>query len=894
MVKGVFNQNNQQHFTVEMKREDVKSFSDIMVFNSIDKNYDGVLQEAEVREYDAQQAKLNKGFEIAPEKQKTLSQIIKADKEAKKAFLDQLEDDGWAADVADGISILWNSKNRASKVREDFDESKSVINKLVEAAKVSDAEFLKAFKNAYGVDYNQELIDEYFKNPTKETFEKAFGTVQKDMTTRVKKYNQSQETGEKVVKTGAKMAAGAAVAVVTGGASLAATAATTAVASGASLAATAAAAVAAGGTSLAATAVGTAAASIVIDETDRLKVTELLTEGDVEFREGTNHKQILTEGAVTGISVYAAGKLAQGVKMIVPANVSINSVGEVIEVALTKGQKVARTALTMVGNVVIGAGEEYITTGDVTLSGTVQNAALSGLGSAVEYGFFKDGVKLIKGKLGFAAKNADEVLENLSSSNVVKNDVGIEINTKKKRYTIGDETPTTQAPKANDAGIEVVNVKKKRYTIGDETPTTQAPKANDAGIEVVNVKKKRYTIGDETPTTQAPKANDAGIEINTKKKPVFGLVDENPVAKSQVKPQAEVAPDVHTSSASFDARVRGNAETPVKPAKKQILIESPRSKMSKEKPVSARKPVEPVSAELPKSNPQPVPVEKMNIKEVYGEMDKLYAQMSSMRSGVEVDLDNQIHAAQSQLEGLEASKPSSLESSIEYQNSRNDFNRFHNEAINIRKNLTLLETQQGQVENALSRYSSLLSDLEESLDQCKAIHGVPDNTIGELYNHTPKPRKRVVTSKPKDDVMEIVMPDNLSASYIRDDIADLYNRFQVPSLKGKENVLIEIRAKLGMLEEELNNVNRQISNQEQNLSLANAQSDIAIGKASSLEDEYNSLLKDFNAKKQSIEQSIKDLKRAKTQAVNNVLDTPAYRGLKNFWKQLQGRARELS
>ena len=836
MVKGVFNQNNQQHFTVEMKREDVKSFSDIMVFNSIDKNYDGVLQEAEVREYDAQQAKLNKGFEIAPEKQKTLSQIIKADKEAKKAFLDQLEDDGWAADVADGISILWNSKNRASKVREDFDESKSVINKLVEAAKVSDAEFLKAFKNAYGVDYNQELIDEYFKNPTKETFEKAFGTVQKDMTTRVKKYNQSQETGEKVVKTGAKMAAGAAVAVVTGGASLAATAATTAVASGASLAATAAAAVAAGGTSLAATAVGTAAASIVIDETDRLKVTELLTEGDVEFREGTNHKQILTEGAVTGISVYAAGKLAQGVKMIVPANVSINSVGEVIEVALTKGQKVARTALTMVGNVVIGAGEEYITTGDVTLSGTVQNAALSGLGSAVEYGFFKDGVKLIKGKLGFAAKNADEVLENLSSSNVVKNDVGIEINTKKKRYTIGDETPTTQAPKANDAGIE----------------------------------------------------------INTKKKPVFGLVDENPVAKSQVKPQAEVAPDVHTSSASFDARVRGNAETPVKPAKKQILIESPRSKMSKEKPVSARKPVEPVSAELPKSNPQPVPVEKMNIKEVYGEMDKLYAQMSSMRSGVEVDLDNQIHAAQSQLEGLEASKPSSLESSIEYQNSRNDFNRFHNEAINIRKNLTLLETQQGQVENALSRYSSLLSDLEESLDQCKAIHGVPDNTIGELYNHTPKPRKRVVTSKPKDDVMEIVMPDNLSASYIRDDIADLYNRFQVPSLKGKENVLIEIRAKLGMLEEELNNVNRQISNQEQNLSLANAQSDIAIGKASSLEDEYNSLLKDFNAKKQSIEQSIKDLKRAKTQAVNNVLDTPAYRGLKNFWKQLQGRARELS
>lgn len=107
-------------------------------------------------------------------------------------------------------------------------------------------------------------------NPTEANYKKAFGSKTKNIKTRVDKYNQSQDTGAVAVKTTAKVAAGVAVGVATGGV---------------------------GAAALGAAALGTAAASIAIEETDALKVTDAVTKGKFEFREGTDHKKILTDAA---------------------------------------------------------------------------------------------------------------------------------------------------------------------------------------------------------------------------------------------------------------------------------------------------------------------------------------------------------------------------------------------------------------------------------------------------------------------------------------------------------------------------------------------------------------------------------------------------------------------
>lgn len=142
---------------------------------------------------------------------------------AKDDFAQQLAEDGWAGDVADGVSVLWNSKNRASKVREDIAAYENSMKELNEAANQGEMQFRAKFKEIYGVAYNPENIAEYKKNPTEENYKKAYGT-KNDIAKRVAVYNQSQKDGASAVKTTVVIAASTGAAIASGGTSLLATA----------------------------------------------------------------------------------------------------------------------------------------------------------------------------------------------------------------------------------------------------------------------------------------------------------------------------------------------------------------------------------------------------------------------------------------------------------------------------------------------------------------------------------------------------------------------------------------------------------------------------------------------------------------------------------------------
>ena len=198
---------------------------------------------------------------------------------AKEDFAQQLAEDGWAGDVADGVSVLWGSKNRASKVREDISAYETSMKELSEAAKQGEAQFRAKFKEVYGVTYNPENIAEYKNNPTEENYIKAYGT-KNNMAKRVAEYNESQKKGAAAVKTTVVVAATTAAAIATGGTSLAATA------------------VVAG--------VSTAAARTAVEVSD-LATNDI--DGDVNGENLDNiAKQAMTEGA---LSAATAG-LAKG------------------------------------------------------------------------------------------------------------------------------------------------------------------------------------------------------------------------------------------------------------------------------------------------------------------------------------------------------------------------------------------------------------------------------------------------------------------------------------------------------------------------------------------------------------------------------------------------------
>lgn len=309
----------------------------------------------------------------------TLNTLIRQGNAANKEFKKQLADDGWAADIADGVSVLWGSKNRASKVRVDIDNYNRNMQALKQAAAKGDEAFSAKFKQIYGVEYNQKAIDAYNANPTDANYAKAFGKKQVNIGKRVSEYNNSQKAGGEVVKTVAKVSAGIAVGVATGGTGFAA---------------------------LAVTAAATGVASAAIDETDRLNITDAVTKGKVKFREGTDHAKILKSAALDAGAVFVGGSAAKAAKGLVQGTKVLNAAGEAVEV-LTTGQKFARAGITVGADVAYGMGQEYATTGEVTLSGTLTNAAMSGVGSAIEFGVPQALYKRVK--RAFGAGGADNV-----------------------------------------------------------------------------------------------------------------------------------------------------------------------------------------------------------------------------------------------------------------------------------------------------------------------------------------------------------------------------------------------------------------------------------------------------------------------------------------------------
>ena len=230
----------------------------------------------------ADQIKANKGTA----QKVTVNMMSNQLDQAQAAFDKQMNADGWAEDVADGISVLWGSNNRASKVREDLKTYRNNINQLKNAAKQGDAQFKTKFKQIYGVNYNQNAIANYYLRPTKANYQKAFGT-KNDIGYRVAKYNESQKAGGEWVKTGAKFAAGiaaVATAIPSGGASIGAYAA---------------------GLGLAG--VATAAADIAIDVSNKAVSKEGLQDGEL----GQYVKDGVIDGTIT-VATLGTSKIVKG------------------------------------------------------------------------------------------------------------------------------------------------------------------------------------------------------------------------------------------------------------------------------------------------------------------------------------------------------------------------------------------------------------------------------------------------------------------------------------------------------------------------------------------------------------------------------------------------------
>ena len=295
---------------------------------------------------------------------------------AKAAFNEQMKQDGWAGDVADGISVLWGSDNRASKVREDFAKYSNTIKELKAAAQKGDAVLEAKFQEKFGVKYNKSAVADYLMRPTAANYRKAFGTKQ-SIGERVAKYNESQQAGASVVKAGAEFGAAAAL--------TAATIATGGVAG-----------VVAG---MVVAGASTVAADVVVETTDRMSSKEGLKEG--QFTEILKDASVdgaiaaatlgtskgLTAAYKVGKTAYTAGKIASkaatvGEKTVAKATTSAAKMEAGIAKTTTKAttSHLAENVSDTVADVVVSGTAEYIETGDVTLEGVAMNAAVGSIG----------------------------------------------------------------------------------------------------------------------------------------------------------------------------------------------------------------------------------------------------------------------------------------------------------------------------------------------------------------------------------------------------------------------------------------------------------------------------------------------------------------------------------
>lgn len=90
---------------------------------------------------------------------------------AQTAFDRQKAYDGWSGKLADKLSALWGSKNRASLVSDDLHMHKAQVENLENAARVGN--FKSEFYKTFGVGYNEEAINNFETASTKYTLIKS-------------------------------------------------------------------------------------------------------------------------------------------------------------------------------------------------------------------------------------------------------------------------------------------------------------------------------------------------------------------------------------------------------------------------------------------------------------------------------------------------------------------------------------------------------------------------------------------------------------------------------------------------------------------------------------------------------------------------------------------------
>lgn len=344
----------------------------------------------------------------------TLNMLTSQLDNAKAAFNEQMKQDGWAGDVADGISVLWGSENRASKVREDIAEYGKTLKELKGCK--TEAEFNKKFKEKFGIAYNKNAIANYMLKPSAANFKKAFGSKQ-SIGERVAKYNESQQQGAAVVKTGAEVAG-----------AIALTAAT--VATGGAAGVIAAAAVA-GATTM--------AADVIAEETDRMKITGQYKDADGNivkdnkgvFRDGTDHGEIMKDGLIDGgiaaltlggskafTKAYKVGKAAYSAnKTASAAEKGITQVAKqstkVAEKGLAKVSETTEKGLARVGTQSANATEKGITkVGESTEKGLARVESQGA--NATEKGITKVGKSTEKGLARVESQGANATEKGLA------------------------------------------------------------------------------------------------------------------------------------------------------------------------------------------------------------------------------------------------------------------------------------------------------------------------------------------------------------------------------------------------------------------------------------------------------------------------------------------------
>lgn len=92
---------------------------------------------------------------------KTAETLLDAGKNAQLSLNGQLASEGWAGKVADTVSALWASNNRAHLVQADIENYNTQITDLKNS--INNGNFKEKFKETFGVEYNQSNIRNYEK-----------------------------------------------------------------------------------------------------------------------------------------------------------------------------------------------------------------------------------------------------------------------------------------------------------------------------------------------------------------------------------------------------------------------------------------------------------------------------------------------------------------------------------------------------------------------------------------------------------------------------------------------------------------------------------------------------------------------------------------------------------